>query len=232
MALLQLLSLLDVVALALFAAALLGYGPAILYLGGKRVINRNLVPIRQCWMTNVLTKENRIADAQMIGHVISSASFFASTSMLLIAGMIGVLGSITSTHAVVQTMTFVPSTDIALFEVKIILLLVVLVSGFFRFSHAIRQFNYVIALLGSAPPHPMPREEASRRAAPIAVVMDNAIYSFNSGVRTYYFAFAVVAWLLGPLPFIAITVMVFIILLLRQTHSTTSKAIRAYSELS
>ncbi|WGF86866.1 DUF599 domain-containing protein [Marinivivus vitaminiproducens] len=231
MTLLQHLAFLDLVALALFAATLLGYGPAIARFGGTRAVNRNLTPIRRRWMTNVLTKENRIADAQMIGHVISSASFFASTSMLLIAGMLGILGSVTTTHAVVQTMSFVPPTDIELFELKIILLLIVLVSGFFRFSHAIRQFNYAIALIGSAPPQAMARDEAERRAAPIATVMNNALHSFNTGVRTYYFAFAVLGWLLGPLAFIAITIYVFLVLLFRQTHSGTSKAIRDYSEL-
>jgi uncharacterized membrane protein len=219
------LTLLDGAAIVAFAAAFFGYTPVIRLIGARRTLTGNFRAVRRRWMTNVLGKEVRIADAQMIGHIMSSAAFFASTDVLLIAAVFGVLGSVESAHAAFARLSFVPDTGLELFEVKLLVMLFVLIAGFFRFSHAMRQFNYVVALIGSAPVDPLPRNEAERRAVPIAKVMDNAIADFNGGVRSYYFGFAVVAWLAGSAAFLVATLVVFAMLLHRQTRSPTAQAV-------
>ena len=63
------------------------------------------------------------------------------------------------------------------------------------------------------------------------VILSLAISSFNAGIRGYYFALAALAWLLGPIAFLAATTGMFSLLLWRQFGSETARAIqRAQTE--
>src|SRR5512133_3032942 len=85
---------LDVVAVAVFLAVWIAYQT--LFDGIWRrpnSINALMFSLRRAWMMQLLSRENRIVDSTLVGHTIHSASFFASTTMLVLAGLIGVLGS-------------------------------------------------------------------------------------------------------------------------------------------
>jgi len=66
----------------------LAYGPAVRWFGGG-AINTGLHNVRVLWMRSMLMRDNRIADSSLIGHVIHSASFFASTSLIAIGALLG-----------------------------------------------------------------------------------------------------------------------------------------------
>ena len=77
---------LDWGALALFFICWLGYGPilkAISRRGGS--LNEDMVHVRTVWMASMTQREIKLVDSQLMGHSINSASFFASTNLLLIA---------------------------------------------------------------------------------------------------------------------------------------------------
>ena len=48
---------------------------------------------RQDWMRRLLLRDNRIADASVIGNLERNASFFASSTLIILAGILTVLGS-------------------------------------------------------------------------------------------------------------------------------------------
>ena len=48
---------------------------------------------RRLWMRCMLERDNRMVDTQIIANLMRSASFFASTTMFIIAGLIAVLGA-------------------------------------------------------------------------------------------------------------------------------------------
>ena len=145
---------LDRVALGLFLLAWLGYGPAAQALRPRRSMAIRMFEMRRAWMSSMLGRENRITDASLIGNVVHSATFFASTTVVALAAMVGMLGSLDSTHAAVQGLDFTAKGSRALLESKVLLLVLVFAYGFLKLSWAVRQLNHCVALIGAAPLRP------------------------------------------------------------------------------
>jgi uncharacterized membrane protein len=89
----------DLAALVLFCAMWLGYGPFVRWFAAG-AINSKLHSVRVLWMRSMLMRDNRIPDAALIGHVVHSTSFFASTSLIAIGALLGVLTGALSTFNV------------------------------------------------------------------------------------------------------------------------------------
>ncbi|MNI08220.1 hypothetical protein D3C77_159790 [compost metagenome] len=219
------MSTLDWIALFVFIAAWLGYGPLMRQVARRSgSLNTDMLVVREGWMTAMTQRETRLVDSQLMGHSINSASFFASTNLLLIAAVAGVLfggDSALSGFAAVGAEPVSPR----LLEGKLALVLVCLARGFLDFIWALRQMNYTLALIGAAPEL---HEETDRRAYGRAVgrVLNPALSGFNQGVRGYYFALAAAAWLFGPLWLLLGVVSAFALLAWRQAASPAARAIR------
>ena len=209
-----------------FMAAWVSYEPMTRRIGRRRhLINSAMVGARQAWMETMLGRENRMPDAALIGHVMRSASFFASTTVLVIAALFGALGSIDRIEAAILTLTGTPPTRPAL-DLKLALILIVVVRGFLSLTWAIRQFNYVTALIGAAPVAPVDPALRGELAADLGEVLSLAAASFNGGVRAYYFALAGLTWLVSPVLFGLATTAVIALLLRRQTGSRVAHVIQ------
>ena len=50
-----------------------------------------MLTVRHAWMTAMTRREIRLLDSQLLGHSINSGSFFASSNLLLIAAVSGIL---------------------------------------------------------------------------------------------------------------------------------------------
>lgn len=222
------LTLLDGVALFWFVLLWWGYG----WLTDRRKgaptsLNQHMLRIRIRWMTNMLYRDNRVMDSMLMGHLIHSVSFFASTTVLVLAGLLGILASSDSSYKVVMELGFTQPTHKGLFEAKLLLLLGIFVYSFFSFTWAVRQFNYTIALIGGAPLDP--GDEALTTAKAAAKMMTLAITSFNRGLRGYYYAFASLGWMIHPYVFIALVTLVTYVLWRRQFRSAAFDAVARYS---
>lgn len=219
---------LDIAAIILFAATWLFYQRLLDLLGRRyRTINFTMKLVRRHWMQGMAKREMRMADAALLGHVMNSTSFFASTTVLVAAALVGALASLDSMQPAIEGLDFTVKTSRALFELKMALPLVVFVSGFFSFTWALRQFNYAIALIGATPPPgETERDEAEVLADLTAAVLSAGAESFNAGVRAYYFASAGLFWFGGPIAFMVAIVAIIWILLRRQISSHTAVAIR------
>jgi len=221
------LSPLDLLALAVFLAGWLGYNVAADHFltRGARGLNRHMLGLRHAWMLRMLERDNRITDSALLGHTIHSISFFASTTMIVLAGLVGLLGGIDRAYLVINDLGFTRAVTKPLFEAKMLLLIVLFVYAFFRFTWALRQFNYCCALVGSAPLPPLDEARRNRIATHIATVLSLCIGSFNGGLRAYYFAVAALAWLIHPAAMIAMTLWTIAILVRRQYFSRTYRAV-------
>lgn len=193
-------------------------------------INTRMVDIRQVWMARMLGRDNRIGDATLIGHSIRNTTFFASTTLLLLAGLVGVLGSADKIHAATDNLSALFRNDsLALFEIKIFALAVIFMYAFFKFTWAIRQFNYFTAVIGSAPEAVSgPVDEAFARR--MAVMLSLAFWQFNAGIRAYYFALATLGWFVHPYVFMAATVATALVLIHRQLYSSTAQRITEHAD--
>jgi uncharacterized membrane protein len=226
------LSPLNMAALAFFLVCWLGYEPMLRTMARYRghVINTDMAVIRSAWMRNMALRDNRLMDGQLLGHALNSASFFASSNLLLIAASAGALFGGETTFRSASSLEVIQTSSRLLFEGQLALVLITLARGLLDFIWSIRQMNYCIAVVGAVP---LQGDTASLGAFGdvVARILNPALSSFNQGVRGYYFALAAGAWLFGPIPFMFATAGAIFLLLWRQRRSPTAVAIADLREL-
>lgn len=216
----------DMAALVVFLIAWLAYEPILQRLAhGHHVINADMMVIRRAWMGRMMDRpELRLLDSQLIGHTLNTASFFASSNLILIAGAAGVLFGGDRAFRVIEGTPLLAEAPPLLFALKLSLIAATLARGLLTFIWAIRQLNYTVAVIGAAPKHPS--DETKRAYAQAATqVLNPALSAFNAGVRDYYFALAAAAWLVGPLAFMLTTVGAVGLLAWRQAASPAGAAL-------
>lgn len=177
--------------------------------------------IRREWMLQTTYREVRVVDGVVIQNLSTSPSFFASTTILIIGGLLAVLGS-NNASELVKEIPFAVRTSVLVVDLKIVLLLAIFVYAFFRFTWSMRQYTFGALLVASAPEASqftafhLSREAFADRAGRVVGL---AAETFNDGLRAYYFAFAAVSWFLSPLLFVVATGGVIYILYQREFHS-------------
>jgi uncharacterized membrane protein len=221
---------LDWSALALFFLCWLGYDPLLRALAHRSgALNEDMLTIRHAWMTSMTRREVRLLDSQLLGHSINSASFFASSNLLLIAAVGGILfGGETALKSFASVGAEAVSTP--LLEAKLALVLACLSRGLLDFIWSIRQMNYTLALIGAAPEINGEAAHAAFGEA-AAQVLNPALAAFSQGVRGYYFALAAAAWLFGPAWLAVGVASAFALLVWRQSGSPAARAIRTARRL-
>ncbi len=186
--------------------------------------------IRRAWMLQATYREVRVFDGGVIQNLSTSPSFFASTTILIIGGLLAVLGTTEKASGLVREIPFAALTSALVFDLKVVLLLVVFVYAFFRFTWSMRQYTFGALLLASAPEalvfeqQGLSREAFADRAGRVVGL---AAETFNDGLRAYYLSFAAVGWFFSPLVFMLATAGVITILYQREFHSDVLDILRA-----
>ncbi len=172
---------------------------------------------RYLWMTRILQRDNRIMDAQIFAQLGQGATFFASTTLLILVGLFTVLGALDEAMVALRRIPFAGKVTLVQWELKLITLIVIFVHAFFKFTWGLRQFNYCAVLVGAAP---MPKDgfdgEWVRRTAWLSTL---ASKDFNQGLRAYYFGLSVIAWFVNGWLFMVATALVVLVLYWREYHS-------------
>ncbi|MBB4796584.1 putative membrane protein [Brevundimonas bullata] len=224
------MSLFDWIALALFFIAWLGYGPILSVIARRSgSLNDDMLVVRDSWMTAMTHREIRLIDSQLMGHSINSASFFASTNLLLIAAVAGILfGGENALRGFAAVGA--EAVPVKILEAKLALVLVCLARGFLDFIWSLRQMNYALALIGAAPEIHSETDKVAYGHA-VARVLNPALGGFSQGVRGYYFALAAAAWLFGPTWLALGVISAFGLLVWRQAGSPAARAVRTARRL-
>ena len=187
---------------------------------------------REDWMRRLLLRDNRIADASVIGNLERNASFFASSTLIILAGVLTVLGSSDRAFSLLQDLPLVQEASRELSELKLICLAMVFVYAFFTFSWCMRQYNFAAVLVGSAPligERDVSELERKAFATRAARVVSMAANQFNLGLRAYYFGLATLGWFINPWFFMLLTAGVVLVLYHREFHSDVLK-VMVYSQ--
>ena len=176
---------------------------------------------RMRWMLQTTGRENRVVDGVVVQNLSTGPSFFASTTILIIGGLLAVLSATDQASALVREIPFAARTSALVFDLKIVLLTAVFVYAFFRFTWSLRQYTFGALLVAAAPPPESFGDEASRTAfaSRAGRVMGLAAETFNDGLRAYYMSFAAVAWFFSPWAFMAGTAGVVWVLYQREFRS-------------
>ncbi len=213
----------DIYAFSVFLIVWLFYQPIFQFISRGRGINHDMVYIRRAWMEMMVRRDVKLMDANITGHVLSSASFFASTNLLMIAAVVGALFGGEQTMKAVAGFTLLSQSSPLLFDIKLTLVIFALARGLLDFVWAIRQMNYFLGVIGASPDEPDASRPAYGEAA--AAVLEPALSAFSTGVRGYYFALAAAAWLIGPYACIITTIGAAWLLIHRQLNSPSAKGL-------
>jgi len=178
--------------------------------------------IRREWMLQATYREVRVVDGVVIQNLSTSPSFFASTTILIIGGLLAVLSTSDKATELAREIPFVARTSSLVFDLKVVLMLVIFIYAFFRFTWSMRQYTFGALLVASAPEaEQFARQGLSREAFADRAgrIVGMAAEAFNDGLRAYYLAFAAVGWFFSPLIFLLVTGIVIYILYQREFHS-------------
>lgn len=221
------LAVLDIVALVWFLICWGGYNWYSSY--GARA-QRSLVgashAYRLQWAKQFLNRENRVADSSLTGNLMASVSFYANTTIYVIAGLMALWSALDQTMGIVSDLPFARQSAKALWELRLVLLIFVFIFAYFKFTWALREFNLLSLMMGGAPDArsvAAAEHGYSKYAKKMAAVNSMAGEEFNRGVRSYYFGLAALAWFIQPWFFIAATTLVVVVLYRRDYASPLLK---------
>ncbi len=183
----------------------------------RRSVTMMMDDFRRDWMREMVTRQPRMFDAQVVAAMRQGSTFFASTTMIAIGGGLALLGN-TERLAGVANDLAIGSAPAMVWEIKILIVILFLANAFLKFVWAHRLFGYCAILMAAVPNDP---EDplAYPRAAQAAEICVTAARSFNRALRATYFALASLAWILGPVALIIGSAVTFGILYRREFAS-------------
>jgi uncharacterized membrane protein len=149
---------------------------------------------RAAWVESVMAHGRDILAVQTLRNSTMAATFFASTAVLLIIGVLSLSGQSSALGTAWHALNLFGASDSALWLVKLLCLIVDLSVAFFSFALAVRKYNHVGYLINlpSDYDHPVvtPRY--------VATYLNRAGRTYTFGMRAYYFLLPLLFWLFGP----------------------------------
>jgi len=224
---------LNIVALVWFLICFRGY---MMYARRKSRTTACLASVmhmyRKEWMRRLLDRDVRISDNAAIANLERSVAFFASTTILVLAGLMTLLSYTDRAIMLVQSLPLVYPTSEGEWELKLLVLLGLFIYAFFKFTWSLRQYGFVSVMVGGAPgpADQLDENHLQAHANRMAAMSSMAANNFNVGLRSYYFSLAVLSWLINPWIFIALSTGVVYVLYQREFTSSTLKALMMSTE--
>lgn len=181
---------------------------------------------RITWMREMSRREPRILDGNLLSGLQGSASFFASTALFGIGGVLAMLGQASKLAEVAHALPLSGPVSPDGLRLRLIIPLIFIAYAFFKFAWAQRLFGYCAVLIGAVPIWDPEREAEITKAADRAGKINAlAARSFNRGLRSMYFTLGSLAWLVGPLALVLATTAVAWMVHRREFRSESRAAI-------
>lgn len=171
------------------------------------------------WAFQMLERDVRVTDSTLIGNLMTSVSFYANTTIYIIAGLVAALGASDKLINITEDLPFGGAGNRELLEIKLMLVLASFVFAYFKFTWSLRQFNLLSILVGAAPFGKQGEPGIDIYAHRVAGANNLAGDDFNRGIRAYYFGIAASVWLLNPAALGAAALLVLVVLYRRDYRS-------------
>ena len=198
----------DVAALVIFLIVTIGYLIAFMRIyrtNPESLIQGRMARYRILWMES-LQPEDKVLAVQTCRNQIMASSFMASTSILLVIGLLNMLRINLS-----DPLSFLSSGDTdagaeAWWIIKILLLTVFFFNSFFNFTMSVRDMNY-LSYLTALKLAPVAQEKSQRILANLNYLFHHYSRSQTHGTKAYFFALPILFWLVHPILMIITTFM-------------------------
>jgi uncharacterized membrane protein len=215
------LPLLDMIALGVTLAAWLGVGLLIEHPPARwPSVSAIMQGYRHEWMQQFITRSPRVFDGTIIDSLRQGTAFFASASMIAVGGGLALVGNPALLMGLAADLPL--PADLAQMRLRGLLVIGFLVNALLKFVWANRLFGYC-AIMMAAVPNDTGDPLASLRAGQAADLNITAAKSFNSGLRSIYFALGSLAWMLGPIALMGAVAVVTGVLLRRDFASASRR---------
>ena len=193
-----------------------------------RTLSASMEGYRRDWMRTMTTRQVRIMDTAIMSGLQQGTAFFASTALIAIGGSFALLDSTDTILQLAGDLDIPVAQSRAVWEVKVLGLMLILAYAFFKFGWAYRLFNYCSIIMGSVPETGWADEAYIKQVANQAGELNVlAGRHFNRGQRALFFAIAFLGWFAGPAAFAVTTLAVLLVLMRRQFASRSRTAVAA-----
>ncbi len=219
---------LNLLALAWFLICINGYSRYSRIKSGTTPCLVNVLHLyRINWMRRLLLRDVRVADIAAIANLERSVAFFASSTLILLAGLLTLFSASEQAVNLLSEFPLVVETSLMEWELKLLVMTGLFIYAFFKFTWSLRQYGFASVLIGSAPVLNEAGSEVEadafiHRAAQMETMAAN---NFNMGLRTYYFSLALLGWVMSPWVLILMSTGVVYVLYQREFRSTTLRAL-------
>lgn len=218
---------LDLIAAAVFFLCWFGYGPLANRLARSRPSLMAAVrTFRHGWISRMCARDNHVADAALLGNLLRGALFFASTTVFILGGLAALLGTAARIAEVTAHVPYATVADARLTEIKVLVMILLFIYAFFKFTWSAWQYNVLSIMVGAMPDWSKSSNLGAEFTEAGASVASMAGETYNSGIRAYYFSIPLMAWLLHPFLFLAATIAITMVIYRREFHSPVLFALR------
>lgn len=149
---------------------------------------------RTAWVESVMKDGKDVLAVQTLRNSTMAATFLASTSVLLIIGVLTLSGQGDKLEATWHTLNVYGARHTELWLTKLLFLLLDLFFAFFSFSMSVRVFNHVGYMINV----PLSANHKSISPTHVALHLNRAGRFYSLGMRAYYYSVPLVFWLFGP----------------------------------
>lgn len=226
-------TLIDGVAIVLFFVVWVGH----FYLVNSSryrvlTISYTMAVQREKWMLNVVTRGDSPIDAILQNGLQQGVLFFASTTVLLLGGLVAALGAADTGVAVLADIPASSTNTSFQWEVKVLLIVFIFVFAFFKFAWSYRLYNYILILIGGTPTESntdaegLSDESLAIYANKLARLHALAAKHFTTGLNSYFFALAALSWMFNAWLFMVTTIWISLVLYRRAFRSEFLKIVK------
>ena len=129
------LSTVDWISLVIFFGAWAGYGwfSELSRWGADGLIGTSRT-FRLAWAYRMLERDVRVTDSTLIGNLMTSVSFYANTTIYIIAGLVAALGASDKLISFTAELPFAGAGNREILEIKLMLVLASFVFAYFKFT--------------------------------------------------------------------------------------------------
>ena len=148
--------------------------------------------LRRVWVETVRAGGKDILAVQTLRNWVMSASLFASTSVLIGLGFLGVAFRELDPSGLSEALSWAPS-GAGLVRLKLLLLAALFFTSFMHFVLALRYYNHTGFLINLPPDY-----FSGSVPDPVAETLNRAGGHYNRGTRLFLVALPFLFWLVGP----------------------------------